>query len=161
MSNRFFADYKKFIVIPKQDEKFSEKGFDPHEFASHFILTLSIFDPVISSWAEASKHDIDVEKSIEHVLDVFNQRNHGVYHLKLLELEMDHTYFVLALSVKDKIDPGQAEFEISNIIEKMISNPFYIGQSWYKFTSEKGRVERKIFCFSFKEYALNLMTENS
>lgn len=161
MSNRFFADYKKFIVIPKQDEKFSEKGFDPHEFASHFILTLSIFDPVISSWTEASKHDIDVEKSIEHVLDVFNTRNHGVYHLKLLELEMDHTYFVLALSVKDKINPGQAEFEISNIIEKMITNPFYIGQSWYKFTSEKGRVERKLFCFSFKEYALNLVTENS
>jgi hypothetical protein len=161
MSNRFFADYKKFIVIPKQDEKFSEKGFDPHEFASHFILTLSIFDPVISSWAEASKHDIDVEKSIENVLDGFNQRNHGVYHLKLLELEKDHTYFVLALSVKDKIDPGQADFEISNIIEKMISNPFYIGQSWYKFTSEKGRVERKLFCFSFKEYALNLVTENS
>jgi hypothetical protein len=93
MSNHFFADYKKFIVIPKQDEKFSEKGFDPHEFASHFILTLSIFDPVISSWTEASKHEIEVEKSIEHVLDTFNQRNHGVYHLNLLELEEDKTYF--------------------------------------------------------------------
>lgn len=161
MSNGFFADYKKFIVIPKEEEKFSAKGFDPHEFASHFILTLSIFDPVISSWAEASKHDIEVEKSIDHVLDVFNQRNHGIYHLKLLELEKDKTYFVLALSVKDKIELGQAEFEISNIIERMISNPFYIGQSWYKFTSEKGRVERKLFCFSFKEYTYGLVTENS
>jgi len=161
MSNRFFADYKKFIVVPEQEEKYSDKGFDPHEFASHFILTLSIFDPVISSWAESSKHEIDVEKSIEHVLEGFNERYHGVYHLKLLELEMDKTYFVLALSVKDKIEPEQAEFGISNIIEKMISNPFYIGQSWYKFTSEKGRVERKLFCFSFKEYAFGLVTENS
>jgi hypothetical protein len=161
MSNCFFADYKKFIVIPKGEEKFSEKGFDPNEFASHFILTLSIFDPVISNWAEASKHDIEVQKSIEHVLDSFNLRNHGVYHLKLLELEKDKLYFVLALSIKDKIEPEQAEFEISSIIDKMISNPFYIGQSWYKFTSEKGRVERKLFSFSFKEYAFNLVTENS
>ncbi|MCM3669387.1 hypothetical protein M3181_10310 [Mesobacillus maritimus] len=159
MSNRFFADYKKYIVIPREEHKFSDKGFDPHEFASHFILTLSIFDPVISSWKQASKHDINVEESITKVLDVFNQRNHGTYHLKLLEMEEDKTYFVLALSVKERIKPEHAEFEISDIIEKQISNPFYIGQSWYKFTSEKGRVERKLFCFSFKEYVYQLAAE--
>lgn len=161
MSNHFFADYKKFIVIPQVEQRFSEKGFDPHEFASHFILTLSIFEPVIFSWAQASKHDIEVTESVEHVLEVFNHRNHGLYHLKLLELDADKTYFVLALSVKDKIKSEQAEFEIGNIIEKMITNPFYIGQSWYKFTSEKGRVERKLFCFSFKEYVSELVFENN
>lgn len=161
MSNHFFADYKKYIIVPKVEQRFSEKGFDPHEFASHFILTLSIFDPVISDWGQASKHDIEVNKSIEHVLEVFNHRNHGLFHLKLLELEVDKTYFVLALSVKEKIESEQAEFEIGNIIEKMITNPFYIGESWYKFTSEKGRVERKLFCFSYKEYVSDLVVENS
>jgi len=161
MSNHFFADYKKYIVIPKIEQRLSEKGFDPQTFACHYILTLSIFDPVISSWAQASKHDIEVDKSIEHVLEVFNHRNYGEYHLKLLELDEDKTYFVLALSAKDKIESDQAEFEVSNIIEKMLTNPFYIGQSWYKFTSEKGRVERKLFCFSFKEYVSDLVIENN
>ncbi|SEN21916.1 hypothetical protein SAMN05192533_11072 [Mesobacillus persicus] len=159
MSTQFFADYKKYIVIPVEKPEFSKKSFDPREYASHYILTLSIFEPVICNWTQASKHEIDVKKSIEDVLTVFNQKHYGQFHLELLEIVEDKTYFVVALSVKNTVEPQQAEFEISNIVDKMISNPFYIGQSWYKLTSEKGRVERKLFSFSFKEYAFNRQAE--
>ncbi|MBM4762756.1 hypothetical protein [Bacillus sp. B15-48] len=154
MSIRFFADYKKYIVPPLNEQKVSEKVFEPHDFSSHYILTLSIFEPVISNWAEASRHDIDVYESIKQVLTDFNEKYFQRYHLQLLELEDDKAYFVLALSIRDNIEREVAEKEIEKIIDKKISNPFYIGQSWYKFTSEKGRVERKLFCFSFKEYTL-------
>jgi hypothetical protein len=159
MSERFFADYKKYIVLPVDEQTVGKKVFEPQDYSSHFILTLSIFEPVISNWEQASKHEINVIESIEQVLSNFNEKCQGTYHLKLLELEEDKTYFVLALSCKEKIETEEAEFQISNIVEKMISNPFYIGQSWYKFTSEKGRVERKLFYFCFKEYTYEIERE--
>ena len=152
MKGSFFADYKKYIVIPQEEQKVSEKAFDPQEYASHFILTLSIYEPVVCNQIEARKHEIDVEKSIERVLTNFNQKHRGAYLLQLLELEDDKPYFVLALSSEKRIEKAEAESQLTDIIEKLITNPFYIGQGWYKLISEKGRVERKLFCFSYKEY---------
>lgn len=151
MNGNFFADYKSYIVVPK-DQEVSKEEFDPEDYATYYILTLSLYDSLISSWSEAEKHEIEVEKSIETVLEEFNRKQKGCYHLQKLELESDKPYFVLALSCKTKIENEEATEYISYIVEKMISNPFYIGQSWYKLIGEKGRIERKLFSFSFKEY---------
>lgn len=159
MSEGFFADYKKFIIIPEEEHKVGKKAFDPSDYASHYILTLSIFESVITDWRQAAKHDIDVGKSIHNVLEEFNIKHYRAYHLQLLELDMDKSYFVLALSSRNKIEPEASQVQVRDIVEKMISNPFYIGQSWYKLTSERGRVERKIFSFSYKEYSYRIKEE--
>lgn len=159
MSDHFFADYKKYIVVP-EELKVGKKVFNPNDYSSHYILTLSIFESSITSWEQAEKYDVNVIESIERVLADFNKKYHDTYHLKLLELAEDNIYFVVALSIKEKVEPDEAEFQISHIVEKMISNSFYIGESWYKFSSEKGRVERKLFCFTFKEYQFENKVES-
>ncbi|KKI90260.1 hypothetical protein WQ54_19975 [Bacillus sp. SA1-12] len=152
MSKDFFANYKEYILIPMQEEKIKQKKFDPDDYASHYILTLSLYDSLLSSWNEAEKYEIDVKKSIEKVLKEINQSHEGVYHFQLLELEVDKSYFVLSLSCKAKIEEKKAEDSITYIIDKMISNPFYVRQSWFRLIGNKGRIKRKLFCFSFKEY---------
>ncbi|WP_121613256.1 hypothetical protein [Mesobacillus foraminis] len=161
MSERFFADYKKFIIIPEEEHKVGKKAFDPGDYASHYILTLSIFDAVISEWRQAAKHDIDVKQSVHSVLTEFNLKHYSNFHLQLLELDMDKSYFVLALSSRNQIEAEAAQTRVSDIVEKMITNPFYIGQSWYKLTSERGRVERRLFSFSYKEYTYEFKDEKS
>jgi hypothetical protein len=156
MSEGFFADYKKFIIIPEEEHKVGKKAFDPGDYASHYILTLSIFDAVISEWRQAAKHDIDVEQSIHNVLTEFNLKHYSTYHLQLLELDMEKSYFVLALSSRNPIEAEAAETRVGDIVEKMISNPFYIGQS-----CERGRVERKLFSFSYKEYTYEIKGEKN
>jgi hypothetical protein len=152
MNGNFFADYKDFIIYPLEEQK--EKKFNPQDYATHYILTLSLYDSRISNWEEAIKYEIEIEKSIEKVLEEFNHTQKGVYHLQLLELEEDKTYFVLSLSCKTKIESQKANDSISYIINNIITNPFYVGESWFLLIGDKGRIIRKLFCFSFKEYAV-------
>ncbi|MBS4177751.1 hypothetical protein [Lederbergia citrea] len=152
MKGNFFANYKEFIIYPLEDEK--EKEFDPKEYASHFILTFSLYESLLSNWGDAEKYAIEVEKSIQKVLDEFNHSQKGIYHLQLLELEGDKSYFVLSLSCKNKIENEEANDRISYIIDRLISNSFYVGQSWFRLIGNKGRNMRKLFCFSFKEYTI-------
>jgi hypothetical protein len=159
MSKSFFADYKKYIVIPEEEKKVGKKAFDPRDFARHFILTLTIYQPVIETWAHAEKFSIEVNKSIEKVLEDFNRKHQGAFHLELLELEDDQLYFVLALSCRDQVEEEKTEGLIVQVVERLLTNPFYIGQSWYNLTSERGRVERKLFCYSYREYTYDQVNE--
>lgn len=102
MIENFFADYKNYIVVP-EDEKAGNEVFDPQKFEAYYILTLSIFDSRLSTWKDASKFEIDVEKGIKIVLSDFNQRRWNKYHLQLLEFDRYKNYFILALSAKTKI----------------------------------------------------------
>ena len=153
MNENFFADYKNYIVVP-EDEKAGNEVFNPQNFEAYYILTLSIFDSRLSTWKDASKFEIDVEKSIKTVLNDFNQKQGERYHLELLELDKFKNYFILALSSKIKFEPGEENDRVSLIIDKMLMNSFYVGQSWFNLIGEKGKVERKLFCWSFKEYKM-------
>ncbi|MBM7694512.1 hypothetical protein JOC77_003975 [Peribacillus deserti] len=152
MNGNFFANYSNFIVIPTEQQESGKKEYDPNDYATYYILTLALYDSLLLNWSEAHKYDVEVERCIESVLEDFNSSQIDHYHLQLLELDKQKTYFVLALSCKNKIESKDANERIAYIIEKMLTNPFYIGQSWYKFTGDRGRIERKLFCFSFKEY---------
>ncbi|MBS4208048.1 hypothetical protein [Bacillus sp. FJAT-50079] len=153
MRTNFFANYKEFIIYPKEKEK--EKEFDPKDYATHYILTLSLNDPSISNWEEANKYEIEIEKSIEQVLEAFNTSQKGIYHLLLLEIEDDQSYFVLSLSCKTKIESQEANDHVSYIMDRIVSNPFYVGQSWFRLVGDKARGERRLFNYSFKEYTVS------
>nr|WP_263327787.1 hypothetical protein [Neobacillus sp. Marseille-Q6967] len=155
MNENFFADYKKFIVTPVDEKQNGKEVFDPKNYASHYILTLSIFNSRISTWEEATKYDIDVDKSIKTVLKEFNLKQHERYHLQLLELDKSKNYFVVALSSKTKFETKEENDRISFIVDKMLTNPFYVGQGWFNLIGEKGRVARKLFNYSFKKYAID------
>lgn len=154
MIENFFADYKKFIVEPEDENRVVNEVFDPKNYAAYYILTLSIFDSRVLTWKDANKFDIDVEKNIKTVLWDFNQKQRGQYHLQLLELDMSKNYFILALSTKTKFNAEEENKRISYIIDKLLTNPFYVAQNWFNLIGEKGRVERKLFCCSFKEYVV-------
>ncbi|MFK9095217.1 hypothetical protein [Bacillus salipaludis] len=153
MIENFFANYKKFIVEPEEEKRVVHE-FDPKKYAAFYILTLSIFDSRLTTWKDASKYDIDVEKSIKTVLRNFNQMQREKYHLQLLELDRFKNYFILALSSKTKFSPEGEKDGIASIIDKLLTNPFYVGQGWFNLIGEKGRIERKLFCCSFKEYVV-------
>ncbi|MFP5115274.1 hypothetical protein ACSU64_23270 [Bacillaceae bacterium C204] len=154
MFEKFFADYKNYVVVPEDEKQVVNEVFDPQNFAAYYILTLSIFDSRLSTWNDASKFEIDVEESIKTVLRNFNQNQRKKYHLQLLELDQCKNYFILALSSKTKFNPGEEKDRIADIIEKLLTNPFYVGQSWFNLIGDKGRVARKLFCYSFKEYVV-------
>jgi hypothetical protein len=152
MKENFFADYKNFIVVPEDNKRVVNELFDPKNYAAFYILTLSIFDSRLSTWKDARKFEIDIEKSIKTVLSDFNQNQRERYHLQLLELDQFKNYFILALSSKTKFNSGEEKERIPYIIDKLLTNPFYVGQSWFNLIGEKGKVARKLFCCSFKEY---------
>lgn len=154
MKENFFADYKKYIVVPVDEKKVGKEEYNPNNYAAYYILTLSIFNSKISTWKDASKYEIDIEKSIKIVLEDFNQRLYDKYHLQLLELNKFSNYFILALSTKDRFHPDEEEVRISEIVNKMITNSFYVRQNWFNLIGEKGRIERKLFSCSYKEYKL-------
>jgi hypothetical protein len=154
MSGEFFSNYKDFIMIPIEEQKVKQKDFDPQDYATHYILTLSLYDSLISKWSEAIKYGIEIEKSIDKVFKEFNKSQNDIYHLQLLELDEDKSYFVFSLSCKTKIESVEENDRISYIIENILSNPFYVGQSWFRIIGDKGRIKRKLFSFSFKEYSL-------
>ncbi|MEY2196605.1 hypothetical protein AB7942_28395 [Neobacillus sp. BF23-41] len=152
MNENFFADYKNYIVVPEDEKQVRNEVFDPKNFEAFYILTLSIFDSRLSTWKDASKFEIDVEKSIKIVLRDFNQMEWKKYHLQLLEFDKYKNYFILALSSKTKFNPGEEKDRINDLIDKKVTNSFYVGQSWFNLIGDKGRVARKLFCYSFKEY---------
>ncbi|MDQ6598720.1 hypothetical protein [Bacillus salipaludis] len=154
MNDNFFTDYKNFIVVPEEVKQAGKEGFEPKSYAAHYIVTLSIYDSRLSALRDASKYEIDVEKSIKAVLKDFNQMQSKRYHLQLLELDKFKNYFILALSTKIKFEPEEENEQVSFIIDKMLMNSFYVGQSWFNLIGEKGKVERKLFCWSFKEYKM-------
>jgi hypothetical protein len=154
MNENFFVDYKKFIVTPEDEKPNGKESFDPKNYASHYILTLSIFNSRISTWKDASKYEVDVDKSIKKVLKEFNLKQHEMYHLQLLELDKFKNYFVLALSSKTKFDTKEENDRISYIVDRILTNPFYVGQGWFNLIGDKGRVKRKLFCCSFMKYVM-------
>ncbi|WP_419887629.1 hypothetical protein ACN6MT_19575 [Neobacillus niacini] len=157
MIENFFADYKKFVVIPEDESQVNNEVFDPKKYAGYYILTLSIFDSRLSTWRDASKFEIDIEKSIKTVLRNINQMQREKYHFHLLEIDKFKNYFILALSTKTRFNPGEEDDRIAYVIDRILTNPFYVGQNWFKLIGERGRVARKLFCYSFKEYvAANL-----
>ncbi|WP_423801873.1 hypothetical protein [Neobacillus sp. SAB-20_R2A] len=157
MMDHFFADYKKFIVVP-EDEKKRNEVFDHKNYAAYYILTLSLFDPRISCWRDAGKFEIDIDKSIETVLKGFNEKQRERYHLQLLEVDKSKNYFILALSSKIKFTSEEEQDSISFIIDRILTNPFYVAQSWFNLIGEKGRIARKLFSCSFKEYVIEDLT---
>lgn len=154
MIENFFADYKNYIVVPEDEKHDVNKVFDPKNYAAYYILTLSIFDSRFTTWKDASKFEIDIENSIKTVLRDFNQMQREQYHLQLLELDRYKNYFILALSAKTKFNPGEENDRIAYVIDRILTNPFYVGQSWFNLIGDKGRVARKLFCYSFKEYVM-------
>jgi hypothetical protein len=152
MMDKFFADYKKFIVEPVDEKTVGNEAFDPNKYAAYYILTLSLFDSRLTTWRDASKYEIDVEKSIDIVLKDFNQNQRENYYLQLLEVDQTKNYFIVALSSKTKFDRDEENEQISFIVDKILTNPFYIGQSWYNLIGHKGKVARKLFNCSYKEY---------
>jgi hypothetical protein len=162
MSINFFDNYKEFVVIPLEDQDDHVEEFHPHDYAKHFIITLSLNDSRISSWKEAENYQIKIDKSLEKVVTEFNKKKKGSYHLQVLELEEDKSYFVLALSCKTyHNDEKEFNENITYLLEKMIANPLYVGECWYQLIGEKGRVERKLFTYAYKEYKLQHSLEAS
>ncbi|NRD79166.1 hypothetical protein HPT25_17550 [Bacillus sp. BRMEA1] len=160
MNEKFFADYKNFIVVPVEEKQVGRKVFDPQNYEGHYILTMSIFNSRLSSLKDANKYEINIEKSIKAVLDDFNQRQSGLYYLQALEVDTYKNYFILALSSKTKFEPGEEYARISFVIDKLLTNAFYVGQNWFNLIGNKGRVERKLFSFSFKEYKAGSQVQN-
>jgi UTP-glucose-1-phosphate uridylyltransferase len=154
MKENFFADYKKFVVVPVEEKPVGKRAYDPKEYAAYYILTLSIFNSRLVTWKDANKYEIDIEKSVKKVLEDFNMMEDGNYHLQLLELDKFKNYFILALSSKNRFNPEEEQKRISDIVDRRITNAFYVGQNWFNFIGEKGRIERKLFCYWYKEYIL-------
>src|SRR3954465_13600413 len=113
MFENFFADYKNFVVVPRDEKQVENEVYDPKNYAGYYILTLSIFDSRLATWKDASKFEIDVEKSIKTVLKDFNQKQQKRYHLQLLEFDRFKNYFILALSSNTKFNPGEEKDRIS------------------------------------------------
>ncbi len=152
MNHQFFADYKKYIVFPDEEKNGRNKAFDPHDFASHFIVTLTVYQPVIDCWQQAGKFGIDIKAGLEAVIAAFNGKHRGSWHIELLELDEQSPYIVLALSSKQEVADAAADNFIHQIVERQLTNPLYIGQLWYQLTNERGRIERKLFSSSFRKY---------
>jgi hypothetical protein len=151
MKGDFFSNYEEFIILPADEQKANQE-FNAGEYASHFILTLSLYDSLIVSWSEAGKFEIEIEMSLQKVLEDFNRKQGDCYHVQLLELDREKSYFVMALSCKNKVENEEAEDRISYVLEILLSNHFYVGQSWYRLIGDKGRIKRKLFTYSYKEY---------
>lgn len=160
MIENFFADYKKFVVVPEDESQVTNEVFDPKKYAGYYILTISIFDSRISTWKDASKFEIDIEKSIKTVLRNSNQMQREKYHFHLLEIDKFKNYFILALSTKTRFNPGEEDDSIAYVMDRILTNPFYVGQNWFKLIGERGRVARKLFCYSFKEYVASNLNQS-
>jgi hypothetical protein len=154
MSGNFFDNYKKFVVLPQENEDACKKEYRHQDYERHFIVTLSLYDPLISCWKEATKHEVSIKESLGRVVRGFNEKEHGFYHLQLLELTEDKPYLVLALSCAIKKDKEQEDADLSYIVEKAISNSLYNEECWYRLIGEKGRIKRQLFCCTYKEYTI-------
>jgi hypothetical protein len=107
MIENFFADYKHYIVVPEDEKKVVNEVIDPKDYAAYYILTLSMFDSRLTTWNDARKFEIDVEKSIKSVLRDFNQMQREKFQLQLLELDKSKNYFILVFLLKQNLNKGK------------------------------------------------------
>jgi 3-methyladenine DNA glycosylase AlkD len=153
MNADFFANYKDFMVFPDDDEYSPKEEFIPQIYQAHYIITLSLVDSLISSWVEAAKLDIDLEKSLQKVIGEWNRREKRAHNMQLLELKEDTTYLVLALSFKTRIENDEeVSKKIETMIQKEFTNSLFIGERWYTLVGEQGKKHRRLFKLLFKEY---------
>ncbi|KMZ40085.1 MULTISPECIES: hypothetical protein [Bacillales] len=153
MSDPFFSNYKAFVVVPADEKQMGPEPFSPNDYASHFILTFSLYDAVISSWREATKYKVQAKKGLSNVIEGFNAKRRGTARLHLLEMEEDQAYFVLALSLKIQKDNEKAVMEtITNLLDKDFATDLLIGETWYQIIGAKGKFERKLFSYNVQPY---------
>lgn len=154
MSDNFFGHYKEFVVVPKEEnEEGWEEAFVPEDYAMHFILTFSLYDSCISSWSEADKYHVNAENSLKKVVAELNAKRKNLLRLELLELADGKTYFVLALSWKDRKHDEQAvRDKIRTFLEKDFSTDLLIGEMWYQLIGAKGKFERRLFTYTMEKY---------
>ncbi|MED3499722.1 hypothetical protein [Brevibacillus agri] len=153
MSDRFFGNYKAFVVIPEKKQKAEPKAFDPSDYTRHFVLTFSLYDSLIANWKEAAKFKVQPRQGLARVVDDFNLKHGGDAYLQILEMEEDQSYFVLALSCKTASDQEQAVMNrITHLLEKDFATDLLIGETWYQLIGTKGKFERKLFSYSIQPY---------
>ncbi|GEB34679.1 MULTISPECIES: hypothetical protein [Brevibacillus] len=154
MSDRFFGNYKAFVVIPAKEKGAGPKAFDPSDYSRHFILTFSLYDSLITCWKEAGKFKVQPRQGLARVIDAFNLKHDGTAYLQMLEMEDDQPYFVLALSCKSAADHEQAAINrITQLLEKDFATDLLIGETWYQLIGAKGKFERKLFSYNIQPYA--------
>lgn len=153
MSDRFFGNYKAFVVIPEKEQKGVPKAFDPSNYTRHFVLTFSLYDSLIANWKEASKFQVQPKQSLARVVNAFNLKHGDAVYLQVLEMEEDQSYFVLALSCKTAGDQEQADMNrINHLLEKDFATDLLIAETWYQLIGAKGKFERKLFSYSILPY---------
>ncbi len=149
MTDNFFENYQAFVVVPTEETDVTKEPFNPANYSKHFILTLSLYDPLISCWREARDLNIDIEKSLDRVVEEFNSKKKGSYRLHVLELEENKPYFVMALSCKTNIE----QEAIPSLLERDFFISLFVAESWYQLIGYRGKFERRLFTFTSKEYA--------
>ncbi|MED4784634.1 hypothetical protein [Brevibacillus choshinensis] len=154
MSENFFGHYKEFVVVPKEEkEEGMEEVFVPEDYASHYILTFSLYDSCISSWKEADKFHVNAENSLKKVVAQLNAKKKSLVRLELLEIDDEITYFVLALSWKEGNNNEQnMRGRIQVFLEKDFSTDLLIGETWYQLIGAKGKFERRLFTYTMEKY---------
>ncbi|MEW9668379.1 hypothetical protein [Ammoniphilus sp. 3BR4] len=154
MGVKFFDNYKQFVTIPPEKKPEDELKFHPEDYDKYFIITVSLYNPLVSCWREANKYHIEIETSLNRVGEEFNKRHWGSDYLQVLELEEDKLYFVWALSCKSKKESKEnLQDRVSYFLEKL-SNSLYVGESWYQLIGDKGRINRQLFSYTWKEYIM-------
>ncbi|MDF2684509.1 MAG: hypothetical protein K0R47_5699 [Brevibacillus sp.] len=154
MSENFFGHYKEFVVVPKgEKEEGIEEEFVPEDYASHYILTFSLYDSCISSWKEADKFHVDAEHSLKKVVAELNAKKKSLVRLELLEIDDEKMYFVLALSWKERKNSEQTVRDrVQSFLEKDFSTDLLIGETWYQLIGAKGKFERRLFTYTMEKY---------
>ncbi|MGN7470115.1 hypothetical protein [Brevibacillus sp. SAFN-007a] len=153
MSDRFFENYKAFVVLPEKERKAGPKAFDPSDYTRHFVLTCSLYDSLIANWKEAAKFKVEPRQGLARVIEAFNRKHGDDVYLQILEMEEDQSYFVLALSSATADDQEQEDTNrIVQLLEKDFACDLLIGETWYQLIGDKGKFERKLFSYSILPY---------
>lgn len=155
MGIKFFNNYKQFVTIPPEKKPEDEVTFRPEDYDKFFIITVSLYNPLISCWREAAnQYHIEIDTSLKRVGEEFNKKHKGSDYLQVLEVEEDNLYFVWALSCNTKHDSQEdLNSRISYLLSKL-SNSLYVGESWYQLIGDKGRINRQLFSYTMKEYIM-------
>jgi hypothetical protein len=153
MSADFFANYKDYLVFPDDDEYNRNEEFTPQTYEAHYIVTLFLMDSLISTWAQADKLELDIEKSLQKVIGEWNRKEKGTHYIQLLEINETSTFLVLALSFKSKMNREEELSEkIEKLIQKEFTNSLFVGERWYTLVGDQGKKHRRLFKLHYKEY---------
>ncbi|WCK56380.1 hypothetical protein PP175_10940 [Aneurinibacillus sp. Ricciae_BoGa-3] len=157
----FFDNFRHFVVLPQTEEGSEAINFDPEQYEKHYIITLLLNQPVISSWREAPHDELNVSENLRMAISNFNKREAACSFLQLLEMEMDKNYLVMALSYNPPAMPNSpigaeindaGEPDISQYLESTIGCWLYNRDRWYQLVSREARFKRKLFVIHAKEY---------